>query len=142
MLNINYYNLKTTIFQCSKHYGSMTRVTMWKVPQNMADRPVIKNTARCLQWIKRYQVTEKEECYPSSIRAKFSVYTACVNKSASLKEHFFLRKRYVSFVKVYNNMIGNLFSFYRIFVLCNLDLWFGNYGKSCEVPPNLFGLIH
>ena len=41
--------------------------------------------------------------------------TACVNKSASLKEHFFLRKLYVSFVKVYNNMIGNIISFYRIF---------------------------
>ena len=69
-------------------------------------------------------------------------YTACVNKSASLKEHFFLRKLYVSFVKVYNNMIGNIISFYRIFVLCNLDLWFRTYGKSCKVPPNLFGLIH
>ena len=70
-------------------------------------------------------------------------YTACVNKSASLKEHFFLRKLYVSFVKVYNNMIGNIiFSFFRIFVVCNLDLWFRNYGKSCKVPPNLFGLIH
>ena len=68
--------------------------------------------------------------------------TACVNKSASLKEHFFLRKLYVSFVKVYNNMIGNIISFYWIFVLCNLDLWFRNYGKSCKVPPNLFGLIH
>ena len=68
--------------------------------------------------------------------------TACVNKSASLKEHFFLRKRYVSFVKAYNNMIGNIISFYKIFVLCNLYLWFGNYGKSCEVRPNLFGLIH
>ena len=71
-----------------------------------------------------------------------SVYTACVNKSASLKEHFFLRKLYVSFVKVYNNMIGNIISFYRIFVLCNLDLWFGNYGKSCRVSLNLVGLIH
>ena len=68
--------------------------------------------------------------------------TACVNKSASLKEHFFLRKLYVSFVKVFNNMLGNIISFYRIFVLCNLDLWFRNYGKSCKVPPNLFGLIH
>ena len=55
---------------------------------------------------------------------------------------FFLGKLYVSFEKVYNNMIGNLISFYRIFVLCNLDVWFRNYGKSCEVPPNLFGLIH
>ena len=69
-------------------------------------------------------------------------YTACVNKSASLKEHFFLGKLYVSFEKVYNNMIGNIISFYRIFVLWNLDVWFRNYGKSCEVPPNLFGLIH
>ena len=70
-------------------------------------------------------------------------YTACVNKSASLKEHFFfLEKLYVSFEKVSNNMIGNIISFYRIFVLCNLDVWFRNYGKSCEVPPNLFGLIH
>ena len=69
-------------------------------------------------------------------------YTACVNKSASLKEHFFLGKLYVSFEEVYNNMIGNIISFYRIFVLCNLDGWFRNYGKSCEVPPNLFGLIH
>ena len=68
--------------------------------------------------------------------------TACVNKSASLKEHFFLGKLYVSFEKVYNKMIGNIISFYRIFVLCNLDVWFRNYGKSCEVPPNLFGLIH
>ena len=68
--------------------------------------------------------------------------TACVNKSASLKEHFFLGKLYVSFEKVYNNMIGNIISFYRIFVLCNVDVWFRNYGKSCEVPPNLFGLIH
>ena len=68
--------------------------------------------------------------------------TACVNKSASLKEHFFLGKLYVSFEKVYNNMIGNIISFYRIFVLRNLDVWFRNYGKSCEVPPNLFGLIH
>ena len=68
--------------------------------------------------------------------------TACVNKSASLKEHFFLGKLYVSFEKVYNNMIGNIISFYRIFVLCNLDVWFRNYGKSCEVPPNLVGLIH
>ena len=72
----------------------------------------------------------------------FFINTACVNKSASLKEHFFLGKLYVSFEKVYNNMIGNLISFYRIFVLCNLDVWFRNYGKSCEVPPNLFGLIH
>ena len=39
-------------------------------------------------------------------------------------------------------MIGNIISFYRIFVLCNLDVWFRNYDKSCEVPPNLFGLIH
>ena len=69
-------------------------------------------------------------------------YTACVNKSASLKEHFFLGKLYVSFEKVYNNMIGNIISFYRIFVQCNLDVWFRNYGKSCKVPPNLFGLIH
>ena len=68
--------------------------------------------------------------------------TACVNKSASLKEHFFLGKLYVSFEKVSNNMIGNIISFYRMFVLCNLDVWFRNYGKSCEVPPNLFGLIH
>ena len=68
--------------------------------------------------------------------------TACVNKSASLKEHFFLGKLYVSFEKVSNNMIGNIISFYRIFVLCDLDVWFRNYGKSCEVPPNLFGLIH
>ena len=46
--------------------------------------------------------------------------TACVNKSASLKEHFFfLGKLYVSFETVYNNMIGNIISFYRIFVLCN-----------------------
>ena len=67
--------------------------------------------------------------------------TACVNKSASLKEHFFLEKLNVSFEKVYNNMIGNIISFYRIFVLCNLDVWFRNCGKSCEVPPNLFGLI-
>ena len=67
--------------------------------------------------------------------------TACVNKSASLKEHFFLGKLYFSFEKVYNNMIGNIISFYRIFVLCNLDVWFRNYGKSCEVPPNLFDLI-
>ena len=51
-------------------------------------------------------------------------------------------KLYVSFEKVYNNMKGKLTSFYRIFVLCNLDVWFRNYGKSCEVPPNLFGLIH
>ena len=41
--------------------------------------------------------------------------TACVNKSASLKEHFFLEKLYVSFEKVYNNMIGNIISFYKIF---------------------------
>ena len=68
--------------------------------------------------------------------------TACVNKSASLKEHFFLGKLYVSFEKVCNNMIGNIISFYRIFVLCNFDVWFRNYGKSCEVPPNLVGLIH
>ena len=47
------------------------------------------------------------------------IITACVNKSASLKEHFFLGKLYVSFEKVYNNMIGNIISFYRIFVLCN-----------------------
>ena len=73
-----------------------------------------------------------------------SMTTECVNKSASLKDHFFLGKLYVSFEKVYNNMIGNIniISFYRIFVLCNLDVWFRNYGKSCEVPPNLFGLIH
>ena len=70
------------------------------------------------------------------------LYTACVNKSASLKEHFFLRKLYVNFVKVYNNMIGNIISFYQIFVVCNLDLWLRNYGKSCEVPRNLFGLIY
>ena len=69
-------------------------------------------------------------------------YTACVNKSASLKEHFILEKLYVNLEKVYNNMIGNIISFYRSFVLCNLDVWFRNYGKSCEVPPNLFGLIH
>ena len=67
----------------------------------------------------------------------------CVNKSASLKEHFFfLRKLYVSFEKVKNNMIGNIISFYRIFVLSNLDVWFRNNGKSCEVRPDLFGLIH
>ena len=53
-----------------------------------------------------------------------------------------LEKLSVSFEKVYNSMIGNIISFYRIFVLCNLDVWFRNYGKSCEVPPNLFGLIH
>ena len=39
-------------------------------------------------------------------------------------------------------MIGNIISFYKILVLCNLDVWFRNYGKSCEVPLNLFGLIH
>ena len=55
---------------------------------------------------------------------------------------YYLGKLYVSFEKVYNNMIGNIISFYRIFVLCNLDVWFRNYGKSCEVPLNLFGLIH
>ena len=70
------------------------------------------------------------------------VNTACVDKSASLKEHFFLEKLYVNLEKVYNNMIGNIISFYRKFVLGNLDVWFINYGKSCEVPPNLFGLIH
>ena len=31
------------------------------------------------------------------------VITACVNKSASLNEHFFLGKLYVSSEKVYNN---------------------------------------
>ena len=69
--------------------------------------------------------------------------TACVNKSASLKEHFFLGKLHVSFEKVYNNMKRNIISFYRSFVLCNLDVWFRNYGKSCEV--SLFwsdSLIH
>ena len=84
-------------------------------------------------------------CGYSDQFCKFTTYilhTACVNKSAPLKEHFFLRKLYVSFEKVSNNMIGNIISFYRIFVLCNLDVWFRNYGKSCEVPPNLFGLIH
>ena len=30
-------NLKTTIFQCSKSYGSPTRVTRLKVASNMAD---------------------------------------------------------------------------------------------------------
>ena len=77
-----------------------------------------------------------------AVRLLSDLYTACVNKSASLKEHFFLTKLYVSFVKVYNNMIGNIISFYRIFVLRNLDLWFRNYGKSCKVFPNPFGLIH
>ena len=33
-LNIN---LKTIIFQCSKNYGSPTRVTRLKVPPNIAD---------------------------------------------------------------------------------------------------------
>ena len=67
----------------------------------------------------------------------YHAYTACVNKSASLKEHFFLGKLYVTFENVYNNMIGNIICFCRIFVLCNLNVWFRNYGKSCEVPPNL-----
>ena len=80
--------------------------------------------------------------YVYSISTLFCNSTACVNKSASLKEHFFLEKLYVNLEKVYNNMIGNIISFYRIFVLCNLDVWFRNYGKSCEVTPNLFGLIH
>ena len=80
--------------------------------------------------------------YSHLIKRMRNIYTACVNKSASLKEHFFLRKLYVSFEKVYNNMKGNIISFYRIFVLCYLDVWLRNYGKSCKVPPNLFGLIH
>ena len=79
---------------------------------------------------------------PVRVFEKKISFTACVNKSASLKEHFFLGKLYVSFEKVNNYMIGNIISFYRIFVLCNLEVWFRNYGKSCEVPPNLFGLIH
>ena len=92
---------------------------------------------RCM-WIQRS--TLQNTTY--ILHTTYYVHTACVNKSASLKEHFFLGKLYVSFEKVYNNMIGNIISFYRIFVLCNLDVWFRNYGKSCEVPPNLFGLIH
>ena len=55
-------------------------------------------------------------------------------KSASLKEHFFLEKLYVSFEKVSNIMIGNIISFYRIFVLCNLDVWFRNYGNLVKSP--------
>ena len=49
-------------------------------------------------------------------------YTACVNKSAPLKENFFLEKLYIKIEKVHNNMIGNIISLYRIFVLCNLDV--------------------
>ena len=89
-------------------------------------------------------LTEKKKTlkYTLKIQDNTQCSTACVNKSASLKKHFFLGKLYVSFVKVYNNMIGNIISFYRIFVLCILDLWFRNNSKSCEVPPNHFGLIH
>ena len=35
--------------------------------------------------------------------------------------------------------INNIF--HKIFVLCNLDLWFKSYSKSCGVPLNLFGLV-
>ena len=45
MLN---YNLKTIIFQCSKNYGSPTRVTSI-VASNMAD-PVLTKTDRSLKW--------------------------------------------------------------------------------------------
>ena len=51
---------------------------------------------------------------PSLTLPDQNYYTACVNKSASLKEHFFLEKLYVNLEKVYNNMIGNIISFYRI----------------------------
>ena len=66
----------------------------------------------------------------------------CDLQRVSIKVHhyrsiFFLLKLYVSFEKSYNNMIDNIICFHRIFVLCNLDDWFRNYGKSCEVPPNL-----
>ena len=42
---------------------------------------------------------------------------------------------------MYNNMIDINNIFHDIFVLCNLNLWFRSYSKSCEVPLNLFGLV-
>ena len=44
-------------------------------------------------------------------------------------------------VRFHNNLIDINNSFHKIFVLCNLDLWFKSYSKFCEVPLNLFGLV-
>ena len=42
-------NLKTTIFQCSKNYGSSTCVTKLKVAPSMADPISIKISDSCLK---------------------------------------------------------------------------------------------
>ena len=50
-------NLKTTIFQCSKNYGSSTRLTRLKVEPNMVDLdPVLTKRERSLKSRKTCQV--------------------------------------------------------------------------------------
>ena len=70
-----------------------------------------------------------------------STKTACVNKGISTFTNSFLRNRHKSSIRTFNSIVDINNSFHRIFVLCNLDLWFKSYSKFCEVPLNLFGLV-
>ena len=54
---------------------------------------------------------------------------------------FFWESGIKNLLRMYNSMIDINTIFHDIFVLCNLDLWFRSYSKSCEVPLNLFGLV-
>ena len=47
---------------------------------------------------------------------------------------FFLRNWHKSLVRVYNNMVDINNIFHKIFVLCNLDLWFKSYIKVLWNP--------
>ena len=68
----------------------------------------------------------------------------CINQLPRPKRNnlydFFLRNWRNILVRIYIDMTDMNNIFHWIFVLCNLDLWFRSYSKSCEVPLNLFGL--
>ena len=65
----------------------------------------------------------------------------CVNKKCNDVYDFFfffgVRNQLKSLLRVYSNMIDSNSIFHKIFDLCNLDLWFKSYGKSCEVSLGL-----
>ena len=54
---------------------------------------------------------------------------------------FFQINRRKRLLKVNFSMIDINNIFHKIFVLCNLNLWFKSYEKSSEVPLNLFDLV-
>ena len=95
-----------------------------------------------------YNMTIWPEYSPTSKNDPFYILvfvyahdTACVKKKHINSYDFFLRNRQKSLVRIYNNIIDINNSFHKIFVLCNLDLWFKSYSKFCKVPLNLFGPV-